>query len=75
MPYDITYMWNLNMAQMNLATEKKQTHGRREQTCGCQGGGSEMEWCFGVNRCKLLHLEWSAMRSCCTAQGTIYSHM
>ena len=25
---------------MNLATEKKQTHGRREQTCGCQGGGS-----------------------------------
>jgi len=27
------------MAQVNLATEKKQTHGHGEQTCGCQGGG------------------------------------
>ena len=27
------------MAQMNLPTEKKQTHGLGEQTCGCQGGG------------------------------------
>ena len=26
------------MAQMNLSTEKKQTHGLGEQTCGCQGG-------------------------------------
>ena len=25
-PYDITYMWNLNMAQMNPSTEQKQTH-------------------------------------------------
>ena len=24
---------------MNLSTEKKQTHGCREQTCGCQEGG------------------------------------
>ena len=23
---------------MNLSTEKKQTHGLGEQTCGCQGG-------------------------------------
>ena len=46
------------MAQMNLSTEKKQTHGRGEQTCGCQGGGSGMDWEFGVSRCKLLHLEW-----------------
>ena len=27
------------MAQMNLSTEKKQTHGHGEQTCGCQGAG------------------------------------
>ena len=27
------------MAQMNLSTKKNQTHGQREQTCGCQGGG------------------------------------
>ena len=49
-----------NMAQMNLSTEKKQTHGHAGQTCGCQegGGGSEMDWEFGISRCKLLHLEW-----------------
>ena len=46
------------MAQMNLSTEKKQTHGQGEQTCGCQGGGSGMDWEFGVSRCKRLHLEW-----------------
>ena len=27
------------MAQMNLSTEKKQTHGLGEKTCGCQRGG------------------------------------
>ena len=46
---------------MNLSTEKKQTPGHGEQTYGCQGGGgggSGMDWEFGVNRCKLLHLEW-----------------
>ena len=31
------------MAQMNLSTEKKQTHGQGEQTCGCQGGGEGVE--------------------------------
>ena len=31
-----------------------------EQTCGCQEGGGESgrDWEFGVNRCKVLHLEW-----------------
>ena len=45
---------------MNLSTEKKQTHGHGEQTSGCQGGGtgSGIDWDSGVNRCKLLHLEW-----------------
>ena len=45
---------------MNLSTEKKQTHGLGEQTCGCQegGGGRGRDWEFGVSRCKLLHLEW-----------------
>ena len=39
------------MAQMNLPTEKKQSHGRGEQTCACQGGGggSGMDWEFGVS--------------------------
>ena len=46
------------MAQINLSTEKKQTHGHGEQSCGCQGGGSGMDWEFGLSRGKLLHLEW-----------------
>ena len=33
-PYDITYIQNLIMVQMNLSTEKKQTLGHGEQTCG-----------------------------------------
>ena len=37
-PYDITYMWNLKYAQMNLSTKEKQTHRHRGQTCGYQGG-------------------------------------
>ena len=46
---------------MNLSTKQKQNHGHREQTCGCQrgaGAGREIEWEFGVSKCKLLHLEW-----------------
>ena len=45
---------------MNLSTEKKQTHGHGEQTFGFQegGGGTWMDWAFGVSRCRLLHLEW-----------------
>ena len=43
---------------MNLFIEKNQTHGHGEQSCTCLGGGSEMDWEFGVGRCKLLHLEW-----------------
>ena len=41
-------------AQMTLSTEKKQTHGLEEQTCGCQGVGGESvsRWEFGVSRCK-----------------------
>ena len=27
------------MTQMNLSTKQKQTHRRRDQTCGYQGGG------------------------------------
>ena len=46
------------MAQMYLSTEKKQTHGRGEQTCSCQRGGSGIDWEFEVSRCKLLPLEW-----------------
>ena len=42
-PYDIAYMWNLNIAQMILSTKQKQIHRQRKQTCDCQGGGGR-EW-------------------------------
>ena len=32
------------MSQMNLSTEKKQTHGHGEQTCSCQAGGEAVGW-------------------------------
>ena len=34
-------------------------------------GGSGMGGEFGVSKCKLLYLEWIAMRSYFVAQGTI----
>ena len=45
---------------MHLSTEKKQTHGHGELTCGCQVGwrGNGMDWEFGGSRCKQQHLEW-----------------
>ena len=48
---------------MNLSIEQKLTQGHGQWTCGFQGGmgggGSGMDWAFGVNsRYKLLHLEW-----------------
>ena len=58
-PCGITYIWNLIYC-INEPFHRKETHGLGEQTCGCQGeeGGSEMDWEFGVNRCKQLHLAW-----------------
>ena len=39
------------MAQIDLSTENKQTHGHGEQICDYQTGGgrSGMEWELGVN--------------------------
>ena len=41
---------------MNPSTEKKQTQGHGEETCGCQGGGGvcAMDWDFRVSRCKTI---------------------
>ena len=33
---------------MNLSTEKKQTHGHREQTCGCPGEGKGWTGSLGL---------------------------
>ena len=54
-------LWNLIYGE-NQPIYRTVTHGHREQTWGCQGGrgggGGEMDWEFGVSRCKLLHVEW-----------------
>ena len=38
---NITYMWNLNCGTNEPTLKQKQTHRRRDQTCGCQVGGEE----------------------------------
>ena len=39
--YDITYMWNLKIIQMNLFTKQKQTHRHRKQIYSYQRGQAE----------------------------------
>ena len=53
------YIWNL-IYGTNETFHRKEIHGHREQTCGCQEGGrgSGMDWEFGINRCKLLPLNY-----------------
>ena len=58
-PYDLNYIWNL-IYGTNEPFQRKEIHGLGEQTCGCRGGGggSGMNGDIGVNRCRLLLLEW-----------------
>ena len=75
-PHDITHIW-YPIYSTNEPFHRKEYHGLGEQTCGSQrgGGGSGLDWELGVNRCKLLPLEWLAMRSCCVALKTTSSHL
>ena len=43
---------------MNLSTEKKIMDLENRPVVDKVGGRSGMDWEFGVNRCKLLPLEW-----------------
>ena len=63
------------MVQMNLYTEKKQTHGQGEQTCGFQGWG--VGWTGGLELVDANYCIWSgqAMKSCCIKLGTISNHL
>ena len=43
-PYDVTYMWNLNYGTNKPTTKGKQTHRHWEHN-GCQGeGGVDQGW-------------------------------
>ena len=71
-PYDITYFFNL-IYVTHQPFHRKENHGLGEYACGCQSGrgGSGMHWELGVNRWKLLSLEWNglAMRSLLCSTG------
>ena len=45
---------------MNLSMKQKQTYRHKEQIVVAKGeeAPGEMDWEFGVSRCKLLHREW-----------------
>ena len=55
----LSYIWNL-IYGTNEPFHRKENHEHGEQTCGCQaeGRGNGMDWEFGVNRCRLLPLQW-----------------
>ena len=44
---------------MNLSMKQTES-GNREKTGGCQGEGRGrgLDWEFGINRCKLVYIEW-----------------
>ena len=77
-PYDITYIWNLIYCT-NEPFQRKENHGLGEQTCGCQGGGggrgNGMDWESGVNRCKLLPLEWISNEILLYSTGNYIYHL
>ena len=60
-PYDITYMWNLKYDRNELIYETRNRltgiENRHVVAKGERGLG-EMEWEFGVSRCKLVYIEW-----------------
>ena len=61
---------------MNFSVKKKETHSHREQTCGCQGerDGEGMYGEFGINRCKLLYIEWRESKVLLYSTGNNNKH-
>ena len=57
MPHDIIYMWNLKLTY----GYKTETDSRTQRTDLClprEVGWGEMDWEFGISRCKLVYVEW-----------------
>ena len=58
-PYDITYMQNLNYGTYEPIYKTQTDSQDRIVVAGLRvGSGWGMDWEFGAGRCKLLHLEW-----------------
>ena len=62
---------------VNEPFHRKENHGLGEQICGCQrgGGGSGMDGALGVNRCRLLPLEWISSEILLCRLGTMSGHL
>ena len=45
---------------MNIFTEKKLTDLENKLVVAKGEGGIEVDWEFGINRCKILPLEWTS---------------
>ena len=59
-PYDITSIWNIIYATNEPICTKDKNSWTWSTDLWLRGGGggSGMDWEFGVRRCELLHLEW-----------------
>ena len=62
---------------MNLSTENKimDLENRLVVAKGGGGGGSGMDWEFGVNRWKLMPLEWISNNILLYSTGNYSSHL
>ena len=59
-PHDVIYMCNVKYGTSE-PTYKIKTDSKTEnrlEVAKREGGGSGMDWEFGLSRCKLLHLKW-----------------
>ena len=75
--HDITYIWNL-IYGTNEPNYRKVTNSQTWKTdlqLPGGGGGSGMDWEFGVSRHKLLHLEWKGKEVLLHSTGTISIHL
>ena len=75
MLYDITYMWNLNMTQINISTKQKQTQTWRTDVWlpTGRGRGRGKEWELGISRCKLVYMTWINNQVLMYSTGNLYS--
>ena len=73
-PYDITYIWNL-IYGTNEPFHRKKIMDMENRLVVAKGGGVGWTGNLGLRDANYCFWNAWAMRSCCTAQGTISSHL
>ena len=73
-PYDITHMWNLNMAKTILSTKQRQITVKENRLGVARVRGEGVEWIGSLGLVDANCYIWNgwAMGSYCTAHGTVY---